>query len=212
MADITHGTWIKDGKAVDAVYQNGKRVYSRNMLVDSGFESGNTPANYTWTGGQENGRSFLVQGGEETYPSPMGKFMLQVGNFSSDSTTKLDQYVFYPITPVIIKKGETWTYSYYYASAGSSTGQASDFLMADNNSPIWGLSMGHDLRETSGGQTTWHRFVKTWTADIDVTATILRFGFVKTSANGGWVCIDNIKLEKNSIASPWTQAPEDILN
>ena len=33
MADITHGTWIKDGKAVDAVYQNGIKVYGRNLAL-----------------------------------------------------------------------------------------------------------------------------------------------------------------------------------
>ncbi|MCS6094166.1 hypothetical protein D5S09_15865 [Lactobacillus sp. LMY-20] len=33
MADITHGTWIKDGKAVDAVYQDGRQVYGRNLLT-----------------------------------------------------------------------------------------------------------------------------------------------------------------------------------
>lgn len=35
MADITHGTWIKDGKAVDAVYQRGVKVYGRNLLIGS---------------------------------------------------------------------------------------------------------------------------------------------------------------------------------
>jgi len=32
MADITHGTWIKDGKAVDAVYQGDAKVYGRNLI------------------------------------------------------------------------------------------------------------------------------------------------------------------------------------
>ncbi|WP_412053127.1 hypothetical protein [Lactiplantibacillus plantarum] len=32
MADITHGAWIKDGKAVDAVFSNGKQVYGRNLF------------------------------------------------------------------------------------------------------------------------------------------------------------------------------------
>jgi len=32
MADITNGTWIKDGKAVDKVYQNGRQVYGRNLF------------------------------------------------------------------------------------------------------------------------------------------------------------------------------------
>ncbi|MGA3393807.1 hypothetical protein ACA604_14590 [Lactiplantibacillus pentosus] len=33
MADITHGTWIKDGGAVDAVFSNGRQVYGRNLLT-----------------------------------------------------------------------------------------------------------------------------------------------------------------------------------
>ncbi|MDR4073144.1 hypothetical protein KKP3161_000316 [Lactiplantibacillus plantarum] len=32
MADITHGTWVKDGKAVDAVFSNGSQVYGRNLF------------------------------------------------------------------------------------------------------------------------------------------------------------------------------------
>ncbi|AVH85653.1 hypothetical protein [Lactobacillus phage Maenad] len=35
MADITHGTWIKDGKPIDAVYQNGRQVYGRNLISGS---------------------------------------------------------------------------------------------------------------------------------------------------------------------------------
>ncbi|AYH92122.1 hypothetical protein [Lactobacillus phage Dionysus] len=38
MADITHGTWIKDGKAVDKVFSNGRQVYGRNYYQQ------NTPA------------------------------------------------------------------------------------------------------------------------------------------------------------------------
>ena len=35
MADITHGTWIKDGKAVDKVFSDGKQVYGRNLYLNS---------------------------------------------------------------------------------------------------------------------------------------------------------------------------------
>lgn len=35
MADITHGTWIKDGKAVDATYQGGVKVYGKNLILNS---------------------------------------------------------------------------------------------------------------------------------------------------------------------------------
>lgn len=182
-----------------------------NMLVDSGFESGKTPSGIVWgTSGDDNRRVAKVVSATPTFPTPFGKYMLRIENQSSDSSISPDQYIVVPLAkPVTIKSGETWTYSYKYASAGSATGQASDYLTTSDLSPIFGLSMGHDSRETSGDQTTWHRFVKTWTADKDVTVTNSRFGFVKTHAGGGWICIDNIKLEKNNTASPWSPNPAD---
>jgi len=52
MADITNGTWIKDGKPIDAVYQDGRQVYGRNLLTGTSNELttitrsdwGNSPA------------------------------------------------------------------------------------------------------------------------------------------------------------------------
>ncbi|WP_460349148.1 distal tail protein Dit [Lacticaseibacillus paracasei] len=181
-----------------------------NMIADSGFESGKTPANYAWADGKSTDRAFQVVGQIPTHPMPFGNYMLRIANHGTDSSINQDQYACYPITPVLIKKGETWTYSYYYASAGTATGQASDCLLSDDGSPIYGLSMVHDQRDISGGQTTWHRFVKTWTADKDVTVTTLRFGFIRTSINGvGWICIDNINLGKEPTASPWSPNPAD---
>ncbi len=181
-----------------------------NMLVDSGFESGKTPSGIGWGDGKLDNRLFSVtERPDGTFPSPMGKFMFEVANFSTDPATRSDQYAYYPITPVLIKKGETWTYDYYYATAGSAGGQASDFLMSSDRSPIFEMSMGQVSRDISGDQKTWHRFVKTWTADRDVTVAFLRFGFIKTSAIPGWICIDNIKLEQEPTASPWSPNPAD---
>ena len=182
-----------------------------NMLVDSGFESGRTPANYVWGDGGTKDRIFQVTGQVPSFPTPFGNYMLRIENDSKDSSTNPDQYAQYPLAePVAIKKGETWTYSYYYAVAGSAVGLASDYVLTNESNPVLTeLSMGHDARDASGGQTTWHRFVKTWTADRDVTVIILRFGFVKTSASPGWVCIDNIKLEQEPTASPWSPNPAD---
>ena len=212
MTTINGRACVVNGTPVDKAFSNGKQVYGRNFLADSGFESGNNPAKYAFGGGKPEGMILSVSKVIDlTFPSPIGKFMLKIANFSTDLVKSVDQYVSYPITPVLIRKSETWTYSYYYASAGSATGQASDYLMANGSSPIYGLSMDHDPRETSGGQTTWHRFVKTWTADRDVTVTNLRFGFITSSASVGWLCIDNIKLEQNTAVSPWTPAPEDVM-
>lgn len=57
MADITHGTWIKDGKAVDNVFSDGKQVYSRNLLTGTGTASGDVA----------NGDGILVEGAFNGY-------------------------------------------------------------------------------------------------------------------------------------------------
>jgi len=213
MTTINGKACVANGTPVDKVFSDGRQVYSRNLLADSGFESGNVPANYTWGVPDTSIRTVKVMPATGTFPTPFGNYMLKIDNYSSDSSTIPDQYVQYQLAePVVIKAGEAWTYSYYYVSAGAATGQASDYLLFADKSPLFPLSMGHDLRETSGGQTTWHRFVKTWTADRDVTVTALRFGFIRKSTNGtGWVCIDNIKLEQYPTATPWTPAPEDVM-
>lgn len=181
-----------------------------NLLTDSGFESSQTPANYAWGDSKDADRIFQVDGQVPSFPTPFGNYMLRIENDSTDSSFLPDQYVQFQLPEsVSIKKGETWTYSYYYATAGSAVGQASDYLLTAEPDPLFALSMAHDSRETSGDQTTWHRFVKTWTADRDVTVTALRFGFIKTSASPGWVCIDNIKLGKEPTASPWSPSPAD---
>nr|WP_285806875.1 hypothetical protein [Lactiplantibacillus plantarum] len=41
MADITHGTWIKDGKAVDKVFSDGKQQLS---MVTAGGQLPNATA------------------------------------------------------------------------------------------------------------------------------------------------------------------------
>lgn len=181
-----------------------------NLLTDSGFESGKTPSGIVWGTSGDDDRIAEVDPAMPSYPTPFGTYMLRIENQSSDSSISPDQYIVFPLpTPVTIKAGETWTYSYKYASAGSATGQASDYLTTNDLSPIWGLSMGHGNRETDGGQDTWHQFSATMTADSDITVTNYRFGFVKTYAGGGWICIDNIKLEKNDTASPWSPNPAD---
>ncbi|WP_437789459.1 distal tail protein Dit [Lacticaseibacillus paracasei] len=178
-----------------------------NMLTDSGFESGNVPS-VTW--GPSAIGTIAASSGGATLPIPFGNYMLKID--SNDTSTVLDQFVSYPLAnAVLIKSGETWTYSYYYASAGAAAGQASDYLLNGGNAnPIFGLSMGHGNRITTGGQTAWHRFTATFTATADMTVTHLRFGFVKIAASGhGWICIDNIKLEQEPTASPWSPNPAD---
>jgi hypothetical protein len=64
MADITHGVWIKDGKAVDSVYSNGKQIYGRNLLLGT-----KTPLSLVVNGGYTTVQYYLspkYQGGKIT--------------------------------------------------------------------------------------------------------------------------------------------------
>lgn len=66
MADITHGTWIKDGKAVDKVFSNGRQVYSRNLLKGTKTPNSLTGSNILNQGGTiyyfANGKNIQNQG------------------------------------------------------------------------------------------------------------------------------------------------------
>ncbi|WP_201307853.1 phage head spike fiber domain-containing protein [Companilactobacillus farciminis] len=57
MTDITHGTWIKDGKAVDAVYQGGIKVYGRNLCTDT-RDFDNPSVWINWTNWSKTGEKF----------------------------------------------------------------------------------------------------------------------------------------------------------
>jgi len=48
MTDITHGAWIKDGKPIDAVYQDGRQVYGRNLLAGIDSTIHQAPGWFQW--------------------------------------------------------------------------------------------------------------------------------------------------------------------
>ena len=88
MADITHGTWIKDGKAVDAVFSNGEIVYGRNLVIGTSKELktvtrsgwGNSPSYYA-SGKYSAGRYYASAYIENTTPVEM---KLYVGVYGYD--------------------------------------------------------------------------------------------------------------------------------
>lgn len=107
MADITHGTWIKDGKAVDVVYQSGIKVYGRNLFVDT--KSFNNPDDWlaynSWTKTGDTFNGLAV--------------MSTIHDWNG-------------LTRVInVKKGETYTYS-VYAKYASGTGSSNIYFRSTN--------------------------------------------------------------------------------
>ncbi|AYJ42448.1 phage head spike fiber domain-containing protein [Lactiplantibacillus pentosus] len=61
MADITHGTWIKDGKAVDAIYQGGIKVYGRNLQTGTQDWQGEWGNLSSWQVDDENYKGLTVR-------------------------------------------------------------------------------------------------------------------------------------------------------
>ncbi|WND31734.1 hypothetical protein [Lactiplantibacillus plantarum] len=87
MADITHGVWIKDGKAVDTVYQGGIKVYGRNLVTGTSNKLktvtasgwGQSPANKA-SGTYGIGRYYASAYIENTTPVVMTIYVYVNGN------------------------------------------------------------------------------------------------------------------------------------
>ncbi len=71
MADITHGTWIKDGNAVDSVYQGDIKIYGRNLLTGTSGDLQTKQFTNSWNSGPQstngNHEIKLVKGQTYTY-------------------------------------------------------------------------------------------------------------------------------------------------
>lgn len=174
---------------------NDEYLTNRNYIVDGGFESGN-------------GRGINTMPQTPSYPEPFGKYMGCL--YDNDSPGGSDLSVRYTLaTPVKILANEKWTISYYYSIAGSAYGQASDYMYDDAGDVYFSILLDHQDHVTEGGQGVWKRFSNTFSIPKDTTITQLRFGFIKTDSSAGWKVVDNIKLEKGSTATPYTQAPEE---
>ena len=134
MADITHGTLIKDGKAVDAVYQNGVKVYGRNLIKGGAHQTilANT-SNYSFkvlfpdlipnqtytlsmianlTGSSDNLVSVAVYGNSYNVPA------LLIQNMVADGTTRKWQFTV-PNTGMIL--------IIYAGKQGATSGIGADF-------------------------------------------------------------------------------------
>lgn len=179
MADITHGTWIKDGKAVDAVYQSGVKVYGRNLYVDTeNFDNPDVWNSFSsWSKTSDKYEGLTVMKGSQNW-NGLGQ-------------------------TIQTKKGETYTFS-SYARYESGTGQSNIYFRATNsltNTNIGAVSVS--LTDT------WQRVSGTVTVTDDGP---LYARIERTSDNTNTLLVAGLKLEKGATATPYSIAPEDILN
>lgn len=165
MADITHGTWIKDGKAIDAVYQGGVKIYGRNLIMGS-YDS-------SW--------DFVGMGATvQKVTMDSGEVALHV--ISSDGGSG---FWFHPNLP----------------SSGIYTASVEVKGTGIVNKLGWENLSDKGMHPTSD----WQRVSRTTSLKNDSW-----YAFVFYGAMDAYVRL--LKVEKGSVATDWSLAPEDILN
>lgn len=198
MADITHGTWIKDGKAVDVVYQSGIKVYGRNLLRDTANQSSDE-----WL---EKNHSLA---------SDIGTY-LGSKIFTTSALWTNAKYSFSSLAP-LINLTDTYTYSVYVKING-----VDPSTLSDSYAIAW-YSMATDkyqnpimLNTLSGNG--WQRVSQSFKFKTNVLDSAhiyqqsLRFELSNKLPDGVSISFAAMKLEKGGIVTPYSQAPEDILN
>lgn len=200
MADITHGTWIKDGKAVDAVYQGGVKVYGRNLLINTSSSATNGRTVPQGASVQIHGAYSRTDSYEQvTTPSVDSELFYR---FVSPDNNNL-----YGLTP-----GKTYTLS---GSVSYTTGELDFRAQYSTDRRSWDnldydTYGGNDLRIPVSDGSVFTPFSHTLT--IPAGSTGVYFSLQNYNyTNGSLFRFKNMKLEKGSVATPWTPAPENTL-
>ncbi|MDN7017285.1 phage head spike fiber domain-containing protein [Lactiplantibacillus plantarum] len=197
MTDITHGTWIKDGNAIDAVYQSGVKVYGRNLLRDTATQSSNDwfTKNTGWT-------------------SDIGTYLGSRANKVSGDWSNT-RYAFSSVAP-LINTTDTYTYSIYVKVVGVDPSK-----LSDSYDIIWFSSAtsvsGALIKINTLAGNDWQRVSQTFhfttnAADEYSYDQSLRYELNHNLPDGVFIYFAAPKLEKGSIATPYSPAPEDVLN
>lgn len=168
MADITHGTWIKDGKAVDAVYQNGRQVYGRNLWIASKVAHGYLP-------------------GATGLPTP--------------SDTSPDAVIPDPIT--VPASANSLVMTIYNPNKLVNTVN-SDKPSFFNGSTYLGIQQWFSLTGDAVQTVKWNIPAGTTKAYLS--------SLLGPAHTVGFDSSIYVKYEFGDFATPWTPAPEDILN
>lgn len=184
MPTINGRACVVNGTPVDKVFSNGRQVYGRNLYTDT--NNFNNQASWysssLWTKTTDNYKGLAV---------------LQAKAFWNG----LSQYI-------QVKKGDILTYS-VYAKNISGTGKSMISWQLNGNpegsySAATSNPFGNDVTITD----SWQRVSGTAVATSD---GYLRPRLERTPNNTNTLQIAGIKVEKGSVATPWTPAPEDVM-
>jgi len=169
MADITHGTWIKDGKAVDKVFSDGRQVYGRNLIKGS-YDS-------SWGGITGNSGGTI-----QKVTMDSGEVALHV--IGTSDISGFYSFFNFPTSG-----------NYVISVDVKGTGKVGRL----------GWENGAEPDQLAGMNPTsdWQRVSRT----ISFNGKAYAFDLYGTMD----VYVRFFKLEKGTIATPWTPAPEDVL-
>ena len=193
MADITHGTWIKDGKAVDAVYQNGIEVYGRNLLQGTSTLSGDV----------SDGALIIAKGAFNGYDA------VKTSTAWDERYINLNQ----ALGRTNAKAGDWYTISVYVkADKQIDTGslivcRALGNVDANTNDGFLdGISMQDKPITTQWQQYSWSFQIN----DISLQRQNTRVEYSQDTGDN-WIYWAGWMLEKGTVAHPWSPAPEDVM-
>lgn len=195
MADITHGTWIKDGKAVDSVYHGGVKIYGRNLLINTSNLTTNSYTMIPGAGTNITGVYSRTDSYEQVIASPSFNELFY-------RPMVPDPNKLYGLTP-----GETYTLS---GSASHTTGELK-FRAGYGANGNWSGTDITDLGIAVSDGSVFTPFSHTFTIPVGASGAYISLQNYDYTA-GGLFRFNNMKLEKGSVATPWTLAPEDVLN
>ncbi|WP_395537847.1 hypothetical protein [Lactiplantibacillus pentosus] len=192
MADITHGTWIKDGKAVDSVYQGGAKVYGRNLAAGTS-------------------EPFVMLYGIPHTAWNAGKKRAEI---SLPVTVKAWEVLPYKTFRCAVTPGITYMQSIYVSTDAPLTGTAVQVTWFD-------LSSGHDVAgktDMLSISENVYRITSTYmwpdnsgNSNVFRAFDIYNFARVFDLSKGTFLYFYQPKLELGTVATPYSLAPEDVL-
>ena len=195
MADITHGTWLKDGKAVDAVYQSGIKVYGRNLLLGSEapsmclYNASPTGTNVYSTKTSDGWQRFVLNGGSIKF-----------------NTELLPQSGIY----FDVIAGTTYTQSLEIRTDATVDLSTFDIITWYTN------DRSHNFQNAVTTKTGAQTYLISCTYTPNYTDTVraldMYLNNVAFATSGTFLDIRYGKAEISKNATPWSPAPEDILN
>lgn len=192
MADITHGTWIKDGTPVDDVYQNGVKVYGRNLVAGTS-------------------EPFVMQYG---IPNTVWNADKKRAEISLPVTARALEVLPYNTFFCTVTPGITYMQSIYVSTDAPLTGTAVQVTWFDQ-STLHNVAGKTDILSISENI---YRITSTYTwPDNSANSNVLRtfdiFNFTNVFdlTKGTFLYFYQPKFELGTTVTPYSLAPEDVL-